>query len=71
MDDKQQEAPPEKPAFVPDEATSAGPEKPSISADEADADATEPQARAPEQFEVQDAITRTAVEHAPADEQER
>jgi hypothetical protein len=67
MDDKQHEAPQEKPAFVPDEVTTAGPEKPSISPDVADAEATDPDRRAPEQFEVDDAITKTAIDPPGAD----
>jgi len=58
MPDKQKEAEQETPSFVPDEAATAGSEKPSVAPDDSGED---PQRRAPQDFDVNDAITKTAT----------
>jgi hypothetical protein len=66
MDDTHDEDAQAKPSFVPDEVVSAGSEKPAVADDETADDATDRaddrQGPPPDDFEVGDAITRTAID---------
>lgn len=56
---------PQDPSIVTDEAAGAGTEKPAVASDEAKPDASE---RAPTPFEIEDAVSSTAIEGVDGDE---
>ena len=66
MADEQDEVPQEPPSFVPNEAASAGTDKPAVASDETAPDEAESaddrQRRAPDGFDGDDAITKTAID---------
>ena len=66
-----EETPQDKPSFVTDEAAGAGSEKPAIAPDPGEDAAygvADSQARAADEFDVDDAITKTAID-GPGDDE--